>query len=384
MNIPHAGQRSCPVAAKIGCTGEAEWHREVCPAGVWNRGCLTIVVAGEDRWTNGMRVIILLVAALFCGSPPAIGAELDADTVNNAQFDGTNFSKSVAPAVVKAQVLLDRAHFSPGEIDGRDGENLKKAITAFAAAANIESQGQLNEAVWKELTAHADEPVITDYTISDQDTRGPFAEKIPTRMEDMKELPALSYTSAREALAEKFHMSEALLSGLNPGESFDQPGKTIKVTNVDTKASIGKVTRLEVDKTVQTLKAFDRDDELVAFFPVTAGSTEKPAPSGRLKVTDVSKHPNYRYNPEYAFKGVKSREPFTIKPGPNNPVGLVWIGLSPGQGYGIHGTPDPSKVSKSDSHGCIRLTNWDALALASAIKKGTPVDFGGDRAGPPP
>ena len=175
-----------------------------------------------------MRVIILLIAAIFCGSPPAIGAELDADTVNNAQFDGTNFSKSVAPAVVKAQVLLDRAHFSPGEIDGRDGENLKKAITAFAAAANIESQGQLNEAVWKELTAHADEPVITDYTISDQDTRGPFAEKIPTRMEDMKELPALSYTSAREALAEKFHMSEALLSGLNPGNPLTSPARPSK------------------------------------------------------------------------------------------------------------------------------------------------------------
>src|SRR3954453_16749045 len=211
-----------------------------------------------------MRGVILLIASLFCGSLPALGAELDADTVNNAQFNGANPSQGVAPAVVKAQVLLDRAHFSPGEIDGRDGENFKKAITAFAAAANIESQGQLNDAGGKELTAHADEPIITDYTISDQDTRGPFAEKIPTRMEDMKELPGLSYTSAPEALAEKFHMNEARLWALSPGESFDQPGKTIKVTNVDTKGSIEKVARLEVDKTAQTLKAFDRDDKLLA------------------------------------------------------------------------------------------------------------------------
>jgi lipoprotein-anchoring transpeptidase ErfK/SrfK len=197
-------------------------------------------------------------------------------------------------------------------------------------------------------------------------------------MDEMKGLPALSYTSAREAIAEKFHMSEALLSALNPGESFEAAGKSIKIANVEMSGSIGKAARLEIDKTKQTLKAFDRDDKLLAFFPVTAGSAEKPAPNGRLKVKGVSKNPTYRYNPEYAFKGVKARESFTIKPGPNNPVGLVWIGLSPGEGYGIHGTPEPSKVSKSESHGCIRLTNWDALTLASAVRKGTPVDLLGD------
>jgi lipoprotein-anchoring transpeptidase ErfK/SrfK len=275
-------------------------------------------------------------------------------------------------------VLLDRAHFSPGEIDGRDGENMKKAIVAFAAAAALQSNGELDNTVWQALTAQSNQPAIIDYTVSDEDTRGPFAKKIPTKMEEMEGLPALSYTSAREAIAEKFHMSEALLSGLNPGESFEAAGKSIKVANVEMSSSTGKAARLEIDKTKQTLKAFDRDGKLVAFFPVTAGSTEKPAPNGRLKVKSVSKNPTYRYNPEYAFKGVKSREPFTINPGPNNPVGRVWIGLSPGEGYGIHGTPDPSKVSKSESHGCIRLTNWDALTLASAVTKGTPVDFHGD------
>src|SRR5262249_43537136 len=113
------------------------------------------------------------------------------------------------------------------------------------------------------------------------------------------------------------------------------------------------------------------------FYPATVGSTEKPAPSGRLKVTGIAHNPTYRYNPDYAFKGVQAREPFTIEPGPNNPVGLVWIGLS-AEGYGIHGTPDPSKISKAESHGCIRLTNWDALQLAAALARGTPVDFIGD------
>ena len=203
--------------------------------------------------------------------------------------------------------MLDRAHFSPGEIDGRNGENLKKALTAFATASDIQPNGELNDAVWQELTARWDGPVIVDYTLSEEDTRGPFVDKIPTKIEDMKDLPALSYANAREAIAEKFHMSETLLSALNPGESFDQAGKSIKVANVETSGSIGKAARLEVDKTAQTLKAFDRDNKLLAFFPITAGSTEKPAPSGTLKVKSVSKNPTYRYNPEYAFKGVKAR-----------------------------------------------------------------------------
>ena len=132
-----------------------------------------------------------------------------------------------------------------------------------------------------------------------------------------------------------------------------------------------------ISKNDQILKLFGRDQQLLATYPATVGSTEKPAPSGRLKITGISRNPTYRYDPKYEFKGVRATKPFTIKPGPNSPVGLVWIGLSR-EGYGIHGTPDPSKVSKTASHGCIRLTNWDALSVASAVAKGTPVDFSGD------
>jgi lipoprotein-anchoring transpeptidase ErfK/SrfK len=230
--------------------------------------------------------------------------------------------------------------------------------------------------VWQQLTGTSSDPIITDYTISDEDVRGPFL-PIPAKMEEMKDLPALSYASAREKIAEKFHMSEALLSALNPGQTFDKAGDRISVANIAAAKLSGKAARLEVDKTAQTLKMFGRDGKLMAFFPITAGSAEKPAPSGRMKVTGVAKNPTYRYNPDYAFKGVKTQEPFTIKPGPNNPVGVVWIGLS-GEGYGIHGTPEPSKVSKTESHGCIRLTNWDALTVAALVGKGTPVDFTGE------
>ena len=143
------------------------------------------------------------------------------------------------------------------------------------------------------------------------------------------------------------------------------------VSNRPTKLTIG---RIEVDKPRQTVKAFDQQGALVAFFPATVGSEEKPTPSGTLKVVSSDANPTYRYNPDYKFKGVRTNRPFTIEPGPNNPVGSHWIGLS-SEGFGIHGTPNPSKVSKAESHGCVRLTNWDASLLGSNVKKGIPVDF---------
>ena len=139
-----------------------------------------------------------------------------------------------------------------------------------------------------------------------------------------------------------------------------------------------KADRVEVDKVRQTVKLFDRSNALIGFYPVTVGSEEKPSPSGTLKVTEISRNPTYRYNPKYHFKGVHSRRPFEIAAGPNNPVGTVWINLS-AEGYGIHGTPAPDKVSKAQSHGCVRLTNWDAERVASEVSKGTPVAFVDDR-----
>ena len=195
----------------------------------------------------------------------------------------------------------------------------------------------------------------------------------------MKGLQALSYGSARERLAERFHMSEALLAKLNPGQKFDRSGDEITVAQVADRSERIKAAKVEVDKTAQSLRVLDKDNNLIAFYPITAGSTEKPAPSGELKIRNVARNPTYRYNPEYDFKGVRAKESFTVGPGPNNPVGLVWIGL-PGEGYGIHGTPEPGKIGKTDSHGCIRLTNWDALQLAEMVSKGTPVAFLGDEA----
>jgi lipoprotein-anchoring transpeptidase ErfK/SrfK len=329
-----------------------------------------------------LRGPLFILASLFAvcdvAGLTATAATLNPDAINSATpTPDPQPKRGLDPLVVKTQILLDRAHFSPGEIDGKDGDNIKKALVAFAAAQGIARQRKWTDDLWAKLTANAPDDLLIKYTISQKDLNGPFTDHLPTKMEDMKDLPSLSYTSPKEELAERFHSSEALLSALNPEARFEQAGETIIVPRVGDIPLEVKAARLEVDKTAQTVKAFSSAGRLVAFYPATVGSEEKPAPSGTLRITEVQKNPTYHYNPKYQFKGVKTNEPLTIKPGPNNPVGLVWIGLT-GEGYGIHGTPDPSKVSKAQSHGCVRLTNWDALQLAAAVKKGTPVKFIGE------
>jgi len=320
------------------------------------------------RWLAGLALLACLISPAFAG--------LDAAAINNADWPGKPPPKDkVHPAIVKAEVLLDRAGFSPGEIDGKLGENAIKALRAFAEARGFAFDGRTpTSEIWNALIATGSDPVIVDYRISEKDVKGPFLKKLPGKMEDMQGLKSLDYTSPREAIAEKFHMSEALLQALNPGKTFSEAGQQISVASVTASEARPAVARIEVDKTRQTVKVFGNKGELIAFYPATVGSKEKPTPSGTLKVTSIDANPHYRYHPEYKFRDVRAKRTFDINPGPNNPVGSQWIGLS-AEGYGIHGTANPSKISKAESHGCVRLTNWDVNRLAKLVKKGTEVAF---------
>jgi lipoprotein-anchoring transpeptidase ErfK/SrfK len=309
---------------------------------------------------------------------PAMAApsSLDMEVVNRAELHA-KAGKEVSPAIIKAQVLLDRARFSPGVIDGRDGENMQNALKAFEKAHELEVDGVLDDDVWAKLNEATPEPVLIEYTIQEEDVKGPFT-KIPDEMEEQAELERLNYSSPEELLAEKFHMDQSLLAALNPDKGFDEAGTSIIVANVEARPPADdpaqKAAKVEVIKSEQILRVLDNDGKAIAVYPASVGSKEKPAPTGTHEVRAIAPNPEYTYNPDYGFRGVKAKEKFEIKPGPNNPVGSTWIDLSV-ESYGIHGTPEPAKVGKAYSHGCVRLTNWDVEELSKMVQKGTPVVF---------
>lgn len=274
---------------------------------------------------------------------------------------------------IDLQVRLSRAHASPGPIDGLMGKNTDNAIKAFQRMHGLEPTGELDEETAAKLDSN--EPTMLDYVITEQDVKGPFLDKIPDKMTEMAKLERLSYTSPLELLAEKFHMDQDLLQGLNPDASFDSAGPTIRVTDLADLSLETPVKRVEVDRERHTVDAYDAADKLVAVYPASIGSDETPSPEGEHEVTGIAEEPSYTYNPEKLdFEGLDTDKEFTIAPGPNNPVGLVWIALN-APSYGIHGSPEPEKIRRQQSHGCVRLTNWDALALARALKPRTSVNF---------
>jgi lipoprotein-anchoring transpeptidase ErfK/SrfK len=278
------------------------------------------------------------------------------------------------------QVLLDRQGFSPGQIDGRPGANFKHALAAFQNAKKLRAAPQPDCDTWKALEGESTEATTT-YTITDADVKGPFEESIPRNLVEQSKLPALGYTSAAELLGERFHASPALLQRLNPGTSFTA-GQTIKVPNVipfdvNAKPAAGPAAagvEIQVTKNDSSLRVAKPDGTVVFFAPVTTGSEHDPLPTGDYKVTTVGWKPPFHYNPDLFWDAKATDEKATIKPGPNNPVGVLWIDLSL-EHYGLHGTPEPGNVGHTESHGCVRLTNWDAARVAALVRPGTRVLF---------
>ena len=277
-----------------------------------------------------------------------------------------------AQQIARLQIYLDREGFSPGPIDGVWGANVARAVSAWKQTRGADID-LTNARVLDDLFKKSGKNPFASYRITEADVRGPFIARVPTDYSQKARLETLAYTSPAEMLAERFHMSEAYLRKLNPGIRFEMPGTWINVAAPGSTVST-KIHYVIADKSQRQLRALDRNGRLVASYPATIGSASTPSPSGTHSIDRIALNPDYTYNPHKNFKQGNNNRNLRIPPGPNGPVGSVWIALSKPT-YGIHGTPNPSTIGKTSSNGCIRLTNWDAQELASLVREGVTVKF---------
>ena len=305
------------------------------------------------------------------GGNAADGPALTAAAIEGATYTGGPLPDGPSPLTVKVQVLLDRADISPGIIDGWKGGMSTSAIQAFEAREGLPVDGVMDMAVWDALGGDVAGPVTRTYVVTPED-HARIGATLPEDYSEIARMDWIHYTSVTEKLAEDFHMDEDFLRTLNPGSDF-APGQEIVVVDPQEYA-VGAVARIEIDKTARRLLAMDDAGRVIANYPVAVGSTQPPSPSGTVGVEAVAYEPTYSYNPQLNFQQGDNDEFLTLPPGPNGPVGLVWIDLSEPT-YGIHGTPEPASLFSAHSNGCVRMSNWDALELADMVSTETVVTF---------
>lgn len=318
---------------------------------------------------------LIALAALLVFGDAALA--LAADEINRAGIPQQLKRRSAkpVPAIVKAQALLARSGISPGEIDGKDGENYRKAIAQFRRRENLGDRDVIDAATWRALGGETTSDIVTEYSLTEADTAYVFSKRIPRDYARQARMKRLSYKSAPEMIAERHRMAEQLLKALNPQARYRKAGEAVLVLSLArTQPITAAVELIEANRRTGTVTAFGTGDVVIASYPATIGSTDTPSPEGEFEIERIVKNPTYHYDPEKNFQQGRNTRRLVLPRGPNNPVGTVWIGLSKPT-FGIHGTPEPSQVSKTSSHGCVRLTNWDAEELAELAKPGVRVRF---------
>ena len=317
------------------------------------------------KHTSAIATAIFLLSTIN----PALSQTLfSAQDINAAEFESA-LPEGLSAITTKLQVLLDRAGANPGVIDGVAGENVSKAIQSYEEMLGLPATGILTPELWQHLQSK--DPVIISYTIEPSDVER-IVESIPEDYVEKSKMQWLGYTTVAEAVSEKFHMDKDFIALLNPGKNFSA-GETVLVTAPGEQNKI-VVTRIVADKVNKRVVVYGESGKPEIIYPATIGSDTTPSPIGTHEVRAVAEFPTYSYNPNVNFKQGDNTENLTIPPGPNGPVGSTWIDLTEPT-YGIHGTPEPAQISKTSSHGCIRLTNWDAAELAKLVSPGLKVTF---------